>query len=109
MSIYLTAALIAALLGFALYAAFVSFRRVLRHDGRLRLLEAASMRGVALPDPQSDAAAYGAGLAAYRCVTCGEIERCDRILAAGDWRALRQICPNAEYIEGLKREQHAVC
>jgi hypothetical protein len=109
MSIYFATALIAALLGFALYAAFVSFRRVLRHDGRLRLLEAARLRGTELPDPQSDAAAYGAGLAAYRCVTCGQIERCDKLLAAGDWRALRQICPNTHYVEGLKREQHAVC
>ncbi|HZM33711.1 MAG TPA: hypothetical protein VFC18_04380 [Burkholderiales bacterium] len=109
MNVFLGIALIAALFGFALYAAFVSFHRVLRHDGRLRLLEAARMRGVELPDPQNDAAAYGAGLASFRCVTCGQIERCDKVLPAGDWRALREICPNADYLEGLKREQHAVC
>jgi hypothetical protein len=33
---------------------------------------------------------------------CTEHARCDKLLAAGDWSTLREICPNSAYIDSLR-------
>jgi len=92
---------IAALLGVALYAAVAMGRRILRDDGRLRLVEAVHGRGLALPGPENETCVHDAALAVRRCVACAAHERCDVLLAARDWNGLRAICPNSAYIELL--------
>jgi hypothetical protein len=78
-----------------------------RLDGRLRLLEAARGRGVALPEPQSHNAVHAGALAVRRCVLCTEHSRCDALLDARDWRSLREICPNTDYLDRLSRRSAA--
>jgi len=92
---------IAVLAAFFLYAAVVLALRLIRDDGRLRLLAAIRGRGLALPAPESGAAAHATARAARRCVACASHARCDEVLAARDWKALRAICPNTDYIELL--------
>ena len=72
-----------------------------REDGRLRLLEAARGQGVALNEPHSNTAVYAGALAVRRCVLCTEHSRCDALLDARDWRSLREICPNTDYLDRL--------
>jgi hypothetical protein len=74
-----------------------------REDGRLRLFEAARGQGVALPEPGSNTALHTSALAVRRCVLCSEHSRCDALLEARDWRLLREICPNTDYIDRLQR------
>jgi len=84
------------------YTVTSSALRMLRYDGRLRLSEALHGQGLALPELHSDIAMRALGIATRRCVTCAEHARCDRLLAAGDWTMLREICPNTSYIDGLR-------
>jgi len=95
---------IAVLLAAALYAAFVIGRRVMRDDGRLRLVEAVHGRGLALPGSEDETCVHDAALAARRCVACAAHERCDELLAARDWNGLRAICPNTGYIDRLRAD-----
>lgn len=74
-----------------------------RDDGRLRLLEAARGQGVALPKPDSSTPVHASALAVRRCVFCTEHSRCDALLDARDWRSLRDICPNTDYLDRLRR------
>jgi len=84
------------------YAVIASLLRILRNDGRLRLSEVLHGQGVAQPEVHSDATIRALGIATRRCVTCAEHARCDRVLAAGDWPMLREICPNTSFIDGLR-------
>lgn len=93
---------IAVLLAFALYAAVVTGRRMMRADGRLRLFDAVRGQDLALPGPQNETAVHDAALAVRRCVVCAQHARCDTLLAARDWNALREICPNTAYIDRLR-------
>jgi hypothetical protein len=92
---------IAAFVAFFLYAAIVVGRRLFRDDGRLRLVEAVRGQGRVLPEPENEAAGHGIARAARRCVACAAHAQCDELLAARDWKALRAICPNTDYIELL--------
>ena len=84
------------------YAVVVEGWRIYRSDSRLRLLEA--IRGQRLPEPalDSERAARNAARATQRCLSCASQARCDKVLAAHDWRALREICPNTAYIDSLR-------
>lgn len=87
------------------YAAFVTARRLMRADGRLRLFEALRGQGFALPQPETEAAGRALGLATRRCMTCVGQERCDKLLDAHDWAGLREICPNSAYIDSLRDDR----
>jgi hypothetical protein len=80
-------------------AVWLSVRFARRDDGRLRLLEAARGQGVALPERDGNMAVQNAALAVRRCVLCTEHARCDALLAARDWRSLREICRNTDYLD----------
>ena len=100
MAVFLGA--IAVLFASALYAAVVTGRRMMREDGRLRLFDAVRGQGLALPGPLNESEVHEAALAARRCAACAGHARCDELLAAGDWNALREICPNTAYIDRLR-------
>jgi|KBSSwiStaDraftv2_1062776.scaffolds.fasta_scaffold1302524_2 hypothetical protein len=85
------------------YAAVVDGWRVFHSDSRLRLGEAVRGQGLALPSLDTEHAARAGALAARRCLTCVSQERCDEVLVKREWNALREICPNASYIDGLRR------
>jgi hypothetical protein len=74
------------------------WRRMVREDGPLRLTEMLKARGLSLP-LDGEMSLRRAAMATRRCVLCAEHERCDRIIAAQDWKKLREICPNEAYIE----------
>lgn len=101
LSILAAFAVIAALFS---YAAVVNGWRLFRGDGRLRLIEAVRGQGLALPALDSERTARDAARATRRCLSCASQERCDGILAARDWKALREICPNTLYIDRLRAD-----
>jgi hypothetical protein len=84
------------------YAAMVDGWRIFRGDGRLRLLEAIRGQRLAEPALDSERSARAAARATRRCLSCVSQARCDKVLAAQDWQALREICPNTAYIERLR-------
>lgn len=84
------------------YAAFVIGRRLIRDDGRLRLVERLRGQGLELPVTKNEAVLRAGAFAVRRCVACAGHERCDELLAARDWNALRDICPNTAYIDSLR-------
>ena len=95
-------AIFAVIAALSAYAVVVNGWRLFRSDGRLRLLEA--LRGQGLPPPsfETELAARDAARATRRCLSCGAQGRCDELLAARDWKALRGICPNNAYIDSLR-------
>ena len=84
------------------YAAVVDGWRLFHFDGRLRLAEAVRGQGLALPSLNTERVARGAAMATRRCLLCVSHARCDKILAQREWKALREICPNTAYIDGLR-------
>ena len=84
------------------YAAVVDGWRIFRADGRLRLLEAIRGQRLAEPALDSERAARSAAKATRRCLSCASQARCDKVLAAHDWKGLREICPNTGYIDSLR-------
>jgi hypothetical protein len=90
------------ILGLAsLYKTFHAARQLARDDGRLRLKEVARARNLALLPLRTEAAMHADALAVRRCVACQRQERCDELAAARDWAALRALCPNTPYLDGL--------
>lgn len=87
----------------AAWACVASGLRLLRQDGRLRLLDAVKARGLALPEQFTPAAARALGSATRRCLTCAEHARCDELLEQGASNTLREICPNSAYLDSLER------
>ena len=81
----------------------LAVRRIGRDDGRLRLREVALAHDLALPPAGTEAAMHAQALAIRRCVACRQQELCDEFAPARDWTALRAICPNTTYIDGLRR------
>jgi hypothetical protein len=100
-SILAAFAVIAALFS---YAALVSGWRLFRGDGRLRLIEAVRGQGLTLPAMDTQRAARDGARATRRCLSCASHARCDDILAARDWNALREICPNTLHIDRLRAD-----
>jgi hypothetical protein len=90
------------LLGGAVWAAAASGLRLLRYDGRLRLNEAVEGQNLSLPLMDTDRNILKLANATRRCMLCTEHARCDKLLDAGDWTLLREICPNTAYIDGLR-------
>jgi len=84
------------------YAALIEGWRLFHGDGRLRLTEAVRGQRLTLPALDSERAARDAARATRRCLSCAAHARCDEILAARDWKALREICPNSAYIDRLR-------
>ena len=95
-------AVLAAVAVWFCYAAVVDGWRLFHGDGRLRLDEAVRGQGLALPPLSTERAARAAAMATRRCLTCASHERCDEVLARREWNALREICPNTAYIDGLR-------
>ena len=85
----------------SLHKTLLAARQLTRDDGRLRLKDVARARNLALLPPRTEAAMDASALAVRRCVACRRQERCDELAAARDWKALRAICPNAPYLDGL--------
>ena len=80
--------------------------RALEGGDRLRLVEVAAGQGLGrIVNPDSESSLRKAAHAARRCVFCPEHARCDTLIARNGWTALRRICPNSAYIDGLR--QHA--
>jgi hypothetical protein len=69
----------------------------------VRLHEVLRRRGAHLPTPLSPADAQEALLAAQRCAACPSQSLCEEELRSGRVERLRLFCPNAHYIECLRR------
>jgi hypothetical protein len=82
------------------YAAFLAVR-VARSNGRVRLFEVLQGENLPRPDFESEASVRAGAYAVRRCVNCSELARCDQLIAARDWKALNEICPNRDYLDSL--------
>jgi hypothetical protein len=86
----------------ALYKAAVAARQLAAGDGRLRLMELARARGLALPPTRKHGELQANAIAVRRCLLCRRQARCDELAAAQDWAALGEICPNRAYLDSLR-------
>lgn len=87
------------LLGAAVLVAFVAGRRMVRHTGRVRLIEVMQHRGANLRYPLDEADARYHAHAVRICIACSNRRLCDEHLCAGRPADSYAICPNARYIE----------
>jgi hypothetical protein len=87
-----------------LVTALLAKLRAKRGSKPLRLHEVMRRRGARLPEPFSPGTARDAALAARRCVTCGSQALCDELLRAGRSSGYGVFCPNAHYIEQLRKD-----
>jgi len=70
----------------------------------LRLAEVMRRVGAYLPERLSREAVREAELAASRCENCSSKSLCEEELRAGRSDRFRLFCPNAYYIESLRRD-----
>ena len=92
-----------AVVAFIVAPAVYATMRLRRTDDRIRLFEVLQGKKLPLPDSQSEASVRAGAHAVRRCVNCSAQDACDRAIAQRDWNALAKICPNDEYVEGLRR------
>lgn len=90
----------AALAGFLIvvgliYAVLAANFRIVRDDGRLRLVEMLRRQGAA-PDKALDVGGYQAAVAVRRCMLCAHKTQCDEWSDAE--RSIETFCPNADFI-----------
>ena len=81
-------------MGLILYAVLAATFRVVRDDGRLRLVEILRRQGTA--EDALDAGGYQAAVAVRRCMMCARKAQCDEWSDAK--RGMEAFCPNAEFI-----------
>ena len=75
-----------------------------RESRVLRLREVMRRRGAMLPEPLTSSAVRDAALAARRCAECNHQAMCDELLRAGRSTGYGLFCPNAHYIEQLRKD-----
>jgi len=92
------AAVAALLIGMAiiiLYAVLAASFRIVRDDGRLRLVEMLRRQGSAA-EQAFDGSGYQAAVAVRRCMMCTHKALCDE--RSGAKRGMEAYCPNADFI-----------
>jgi hypothetical protein len=99
----------------ALYAPFVligvllvsvsviMWRRALGDDRPLLLGTMLRRQGADVPDPITRSAGHDYSVAVRRCLNCAVSASCGKWLEEGRKEGYEEFCPNAGYIEGLKR------
>ena len=98
-----TAIAFLAVLAGALACLFIAgWRRILKADRPLPLGEMMLRHGAHLPQV-GNLAGRELGRAVRRCLSCGSAERCRTWLAEDRNQGYEAFCPNAGFIEELKR------
>lgn len=82
-------------IGLIVYAALAASFRIVRDDGRLRLVEMLRKQGTA-PDEALGVGGYQAAIAVRRCMMCAHKAQCDEWSGAN--RGMEDFCPNAGFI-----------
>jgi len=78
-----------------LYAVLAASFRIVRDDGRLRLVEMLRRQGTA-PEEALHVGGYQAAVAVRRCMMCTHKAQCDEW--SGAKRVMEEFCPNADFI-----------
>lgn len=81
--------------GLILYGVLASIFRVVRDDGRLRLVEMLRRQG-STPERAFNVAGYQTAVAVRRCMICVHKAQCDEW--SGAKRGMEEFCPNADFI-----------
>ena len=100
LAIYSPIAIVVILL---LYITLTMWRRALGYEGPLLLSQMLRRLGVSLPGVVTQGAGYDYAHAVRRCVSCGEAETCRKALETGKQESYAEFCPNAEFIQRLKK------
>ncbi|HEV8106501.1 MAG TPA: DUF6455 family protein [Burkholderiales bacterium] len=79
-----------------LYGVLAATFRVVRDDGRLRLLEMLRRQGSAAEAALDIGGGYQAAVAVRRCMMCAHKAQCDEW--SGAKRGMETFCPNADFI-----------
>lgn len=79
-----------------LYGVLAATFRVVRDDGRLRLLEMLRRQGSAAEAALDIGGSYQAAVAVRRCMMCAHKAQCDEW--SGAKRGMETFCPNADFI-----------
>ena len=82
-------------MGLILYAVLAAGFRIMRDDGRLRLVEMLRRQGPA-SEQAFDVGGYQAAIAVRRCMMCAHKVQCDEW--SGAKRGMESFCPNADFI-----------
>jgi hypothetical protein len=90
--------------GIATLLALVLMRAV-RRDRPLALGRMLERQGASPGPVYSPAEARKLAEAARRCANCGTEQACSEYLDSGKRADYSQFCPNADYIEGIKRSK----
>ena len=81
----------------------VMWRRALGDDRPILLGAMLRRQGADLPDPITQTAGTDYSRAVHRCLNCSVSTSCGKWLEEGKKAGYEEFCPNAGYIEGLKR------
>jgi hypothetical protein len=87
----------------ALSISVVTWRRALGYDRPILLGSMLRRQGAVLPDPVTQAVGYNYAVAVRRCLNCGVSASCAKWLEQDKRDAYEEFCPNADFIEGLKK------
>ena len=87
----------------ALYITLMMWRRALGDDRPLLLGLMLERLGPSLPEAATRGMGYDYAIAVRRCVSCGNEAICRKWLETGRQDGYAGFCPNAEFIERLKK------
>jgi len=101
LAIYAPMAIVVILL---LYITFMRWQHALGDERPLFLGQMLRRQGASLPGGAvTHTAAYDYAIAVRRCVNCGVPDACGKWLETGKQDGYAEFCPNAEFIERLKK------
>jgi hypothetical protein len=86
-----------------LYLTGMMWRRALGDDRPLLLGLMLTRQGASIPDAATHGVGRDFALAVRRCISCGEADSCRKWLETGKQDGYAEFCPNAEFIERLKK------
>jgi hypothetical protein len=86
-----------------LYLTLMMWRRALGDDRPLLLGQMLRRLGASLPDAATRGGGHDYAFAVRRCVNCGEADTCRKWLETGKRDGHAEFCPNAVFIERLKK------
>lgn len=72
-------------------------------DGHLRVSEVMRRRRAFLPHPLTKTAQHDVEQAVQRCLSCNNKKLCDELLEGGATAGFGAFCPNANYVERLRK------
>ena len=100
LAVYAPTAIVVILL---LYITLTRWQHALGDERPLFLGQMLRRQGASIPAGVTQGVAYDYAIAVRRCVNCGAADTCGKWLETGKQDGYAEFCPNAEFIERLKK------